>query len=181
MYSARTMSKSLLSPYSASWPRHYQELRHELRTVFVALPVEIEHIGSTSVPGLVAKPVIDVLLGAPSLGDVESRIEAIGALGYDYVSRYESELPMRRYFVRPATTMPRIHLHAVELHSEFWRAQLAFRDLLRSDVQLRSEYQTLKLELAERFAGDKSAYTAAKGPFIEAVLASLGSAAAKPV
>ncbi len=167
------MPESLLRPYCEDWPQHYLQVRQELIGVFAPLSVEIQHIGSTSVPGLVAKPVIDVLLGAPGLNQVESRIPDLDALGYRYVSKYERELPMRRYFVRPAAITPRIHLHAVALHSDFWRMQLAFRDLLRSDARVRGEYQALKLELAERFSGDKSAYTAAKAPYIEMVLASL--------
>ena len=81
---------------------------------------------------------------------------------------------MRRYFVKPASTTPRVHLHAVELGSLFWQEQLAFRDALRVDSELCLRYQSLKLRLAEEFAADKSAYTTAKGPFIRSVLARLG-------
>ncbi len=78
---------------------------------------------------------------------------------------------MRRYFVKPAATSLRVHLHAVELGSLLWQEHLAFRDALRTDATLSSRYQSLKLRLAEEFAADKSAYTVAKGPFIRSVLA----------
>jgi GrpB-like predicted nucleotidyltransferase (UPF0157 family) len=164
------MSNVILSPYSAEWPCLFLDLREELQQAFAPIAVTIEHIGSTSVPGLAAKPVIDALLGADTLADVESKIEALGKLGYAYVSKYERELPMRRYFVKSAAGSLRIHLHAVERGSRIWREHLAFRDALRADAGLRSEYQALKFDLAQRFANDKSAYTDAKGPFIRSVI-----------
>lgn len=161
----------VVSPYSAEWPDIFRGIQEELLDVFSPLVVAIEHIGSTSVPGLAAKPVIDVLLGAQSLRDIESRIGPLDALGYVYVSKYEREIPMRRYFVKPPDASLRVHLHGVEIGSPIWREHLVFRDALRGDADLRLQYQALKLRLAEEFADDKSAYTDAKGPFIRAVLA----------
>ena len=163
----------VVSPYSAEWPGFFRGIREELLDVFPPLVVSIEHIGSTSVPGLSAKPVIDLLLGAQSLTDIESRIDPLGQRGYAYVSKYEREIPMRRYFVKPPGVSLRVHLHGVEIGSPIWREHLAFRDALRGDPDLRLQYQTLKLRLAEEFADDKSAYTDAKGPFIRAVLAAV--------
>jgi GrpB-like predicted nucleotidyltransferase (UPF0157 family) len=167
------MPAVVITPYSPDWPTQFHAIREELLAVFAPTLVTIEHIGSTSVPGLAAKPVIDVLLGTRSLEDIESKIKPLSEIGYSYVPKYEREIPMRRYFVKAQATSLRIHLHAVELNSRIWQEHLAFRDRLRADVNLRSEYQTLKLRLAEEFADDKSAYTTAKGPFIQAVLASV--------
>jgi len=167
------MSTVVVSPYSAEWPHHFQAVREELLPVFAPVVVAVEHSGSTAVPGLAATPVIDVLLGDASLADIEAKIAALGELGYAYVPKYERELPMRRYFVKPSSAGPRVHLHAVELGSRFWREHLAFRDALRADPALRSEYQSLKLRLAQEFAADKSAYTDAKGPFIRSVVAAV--------
>ena len=164
------MSGVTVAPYSPEWPALFDNLRDELLGNFASVPVAVEHIGSTSVPGLAAKPVIDVLLGANSLADVESKIEPLSKLGYSYVSKYERELPMRRYFVKAAPASLRVHLHAVEVNSRFWQEHLAFRDTLRADPDLRSAYETLKLRLAMEYAHDKSAYTAAKRAFIQAVL-----------
>lgn len=177
--SAISNSGVIVRPYSSEWPNHFRDVRDELLPAFAPLAVVVEHIGSTSVPGLAAKPVIDVLLGADSLAEVESKIEALGRLGYGYVPKYERELPMRRYFVKSSAGALRIHLHAVERGSRLWQEHLAFRDALRADAGLRSEYQSLKLELAERFADDKSAYTDAKGPFIRTVMAALERSAAE--
>lgn len=87
----------VVSPYSAEWPGLSCDIREELLDVFSSHVVAVEHIGSTSVPGLSAKPVINVLLGAQSLRDIESRIGPLGECGYAYVSKCEREIPMRRY------------------------------------------------------------------------------------
>ena len=167
------MSMVVISPYSAEWPDCFRAVRKELLAVFAPIVIAVEHTGSTSVPGLAAKPVIDVLLGARSLADVESKIESLGELGYAYVQKYEHEFPARRYFVKSSAPPLRVHLHAVELGSLFWQEHLAFRNALRTDSALSSRYQSLKLRLAEEFADDKSAYSAAKGPFIRSVLATV--------
>jgi len=139
--------------------------------VFEGVPVLIEHVGSTSVPGLCAKAVIDILLGAQDLLQVEETSEALAKLGYRYRPEYEVEFPDRRYFVRPGDTGPRIHLHAVVAGSPFWLGHLAFRNALRSDAQLAHQYGEFKRRLAVVHADDRAAYTAAKAPFIEQVLA----------
>jgi GrpB-like predicted nucleotidyltransferase (UPF0157 family) len=166
----------VLVPYSAQWPALFEHARHELAGVFGDLAPGIEHIGSTAVPGLAAKPIIDILLGAASLADIESRIEALGRLGYEYIPRFETELPLRRYFDRRARACP-CHLHAVTIQSDFWREHLAFRDALRADPALAAEYGALKQRLAVAFRDDASRYTEAKGPFIRGVVAAAARAA----
>lgn len=165
------MATVVIQPYSSDWPGQFLAAREQLLAAFAPLPVTIAHIGSTAVPGLAAKPVLDLLLGSASLAQIESRVDTLARLGYDYVARYERELPERRYFVKAADGGMRQHLHGVVLGSALWRDHLAFRDRLRNDAALRAQYQTLKVDLAERFAHDKAAYTAAKEPFIRSVLA----------
>jgi GrpB-like predicted nucleotidyltransferase (UPF0157 family) len=164
------MSIVVISPYSADWPKYFSVLHDELLSVFMPTVVAVEHIGSTAVPGLAAKPVIDVLLGANSLAEIEAKIKPLSELGYLYVPKYEREIPMRRYFVKSSATALRVHMHAVETGSRLWREHLAFRDALRGNSTLRNQYQSLKLQLAQAFADDKSSYTAAKHPFIQSVL-----------
>lgn len=133
-----------------------------------------EHIGSTAVPGLVAKPVLDLLLGVPRLEAVEQCIDALAARGLRYRPEYEGELPERRYFVRDAdpaaqpAALPRVHLHAVVHGGAFWQRHLAFRDALRADAALAAAYAALKQTLAARHADDKAAYQAGKHDFIVA-------------
>jgi len=165
------MALVIVSPYSDAWPKTFRIVQEELIQSFVPTLITVEHIGSTSVIGLAAKPVIDVLLGAASLADIESNITLLNEQGYEYVSKYEKEIPERRYFVKSSVNSLRVHIHAVELGSRIWQEHLTFRDALRSDSSLRSKYQSLKLQLAEEFVNNKTAYSAAKNPFIESVLA----------
>ena len=151
---------------------HFSETQAELLRVFAASHVVVEHIGSTSVPGLCAKPIIDVLLGADSLQTIKRKIEVLQGSGYEYIAKYEGQFPTRRYFVRPASNFPRVNMHAVVLGSQFWLEHLAFRNALCANPLLVSEYQELKVQLAIRFAHDRPSYTEAKGPFIRAVVAS---------
>ncbi len=164
----------IVEPPSPEWPRLFLAHRDALRAAFAPVDVDIEHIGSTSVPGLAAKPVIDILVGAASLADIESRIAALIAAGFAYRPEHESALPMRRYFTRTPPGGLRVHVHAVERGGTLWREHLAFRDALRSDDALRDRYQALKLALAQRHAHDKSACAEAKAPFIREVIALSG-------
>ena len=165
------MSGVIICPYSSEWPMFFDARRAVLRSVWAPVDVAIEHIGSTSVPGLAAKPVIDVLLGARTLAEIEAKVAPLGALGYADVPKYEVELRERRYFANASATSLRVHLHAVEHESRIWREHLAFRDRRRADAGLRDQYQALKLRLADAHAHDKAAYSEAKGPFIRSVLA----------
>lgn len=168
----------ILSPYQERWPQAFDAAKQELMTVFATPDFQIEHIGSTAVAGLSAKPVIDILLGAASLSAIEANIGVLENRTYTYVAKYEVEIPQRRYFVKAAqadrsTTPFRLHVHGVVIGSQLWREYVFFRDQLRADSNLRQAYQALKLRLANEFAYDKSAYTEAKAPFIRSVLAQM--------
>ena len=168
-----------LSRGSADWSRQFERTRAELTALFADTPVRIEHIGSTAVHDLDAKPVIDVLLGAGTLSVIEARIDVLRRPGYRYRPEYEDVLPLRRYFVRDADgERLRIHLHAVLEGGTIWREHLAFRDALRTDSRLRATYRALKLGLAARHAGDKAAYGAAKAPFVRGTIDALLGASA---
>jgi GrpB-like predicted nucleotidyltransferase (UPF0157 family) len=156
-------------PYDPAWPRRFEEERRILDAVFAGTAAVIEHVGSTSVPGLGAKPVIDVMVGVGALIEVERRIPALDAVGYEYVPKYETQLPERRYFRKPRRVPRAFHLHCVVRGSDFWIRQLAFRDYLRAHPDSAEAYYRLKQDLAARLP--KEQYTDAKSPFIEGVLA----------
>ncbi len=170
------MSTVHIAAYSPQWPQAFAQLRGTLLRAFAGEAVAVEHIGSTAVPGLSAKPVIDVVLGAPSLAVIEARIASLAAQGFEYVPKHERVLPERRYFVAQPPGGLRVHLHGVVQDGPLWRAHLGFRDALRADADLRERYQALKLHLAAEHADDKAAYTEAKGPFIRGVLETLDTA-----
>ena len=129
--------------------------------------VAMEHIGSTAVQGLAAKPVIDIAIGLREHAFGERTIEPITGLGYEY--RAESGIPGRYYFRRGD---PRSHhVHMVEYGCPEWEKNIRFRDTLRARPDLAEEYAALKRDLARRYAHDRPGYTLAKAPFIERVLA----------
>ena len=159
-----------LSPYSPLWPAVFDVERERLAAFFAGEDVAIEHIGSTAVPGLGAKPIIDVMLGCAALSVVEARIATLEADGYRYVKEFEVAFPDRRYFDKREGQPGRFHLHAVVKGSAFWSRQLAFRDALRADPALAERYWKVKQRSAARFPGDRAAYTEGKTDFIRGVL-----------
>jgi GrpB-like predicted nucleotidyltransferase (UPF0157 family) len=136
----------------------------------VMTDASIEHVGSTAVPGLGAKPVIDIMLGVSALLEVEARIAQLGSRGYEYVPEHEAQLPARRYFVKPPTRPRTFHLHCVVRGSDFWQSHLEFRDFLREHPEMAAAYLELKQELAARFRTDRVAYTDGKSAFISSIL-----------
>jgi GrpB-like predicted nucleotidyltransferase (UPF0157 family) len=167
-------------PYDPRWPDLYEGARAKLAAVLGNAAVAIEHIGSTAVPGLAGKPIIDIMVGVRSLEDDQPLIDALVGLGYEYVAETNPPMPFRRFFrrrdVRLAPGFPRAgyHVHMVERTHEFWATHLAFRDHLRAHPEDAAAYERLKRELAERFRSERERYTDAKGDFIAAVLAKAG-------
>jgi GrpB-like predicted nucleotidyltransferase (UPF0157 family) len=165
-----TQPTLVIAPYSPEWPREFERERDALLATLAPLPVHIEHIGSTSVPGMSAKPIIDIMLGAPSLADIESRMPLIEQLGYEHLPEMLQLMPDNRFFAKPGSLPRRFHLHTVEFDGEFWRDHIAFRDVLRRDTKLAADYVALKSRLAAKYKLQPKRYTDAKGPFINAVV-----------
>ncbi|MEH2151117.1 GrpB family protein [Nostoc sp.] len=134
------------------------------------LVVEIEHIGSTAVPGMAAKPVIDMMVGVRSLVDAKSAIPALESLGYVYW--YEDPRPGRMFFVKgmpPSGKQRTHHIHIVEIESEFWERKL-FCDYMRKHPEEAKRYEALKRDLAASFQSDREAYTNGKNDYIRALM-----------
>lgn len=162
-----------IADYSPHWPAQFDAEARVLRSAFGDDTIDVEHVGSTAVPGLGAKPVIDMLLGASSLAQIEHHIRDLEAVGYRYVPEFERQLPLRRYFVKPNRGDAHFHLHAVERGGAFWLDHLRFRDALREQPALCEQYLTLKRQLAASFQMDRAGYTDAKASFIEGVLSDI--------
>lgn len=153
-------------PYDPAWPERYETWRSRLRDALGAVGSRIEHVGSTAVPGLAAKPIIDVQISVSDVTDEAAYVEAITACGVPLRSRDE----MHRYF-RPAPGTPRdVHIHVCTTGSDWERDHLVFRDYLRHHDRVRDEYAALKHHLAARFPDDRLAYTDGKSEFILGVL-----------
>jgi GrpB-like predicted nucleotidyltransferase (UPF0157 family) len=160
-------------PYDPSWPALFateRELLHELVSPW--LVGAIEHVGSTAVVGLSAKPIIDIMAGVESLSASADAQDALAQRGYHYAP-YKSDV--MHWFCKPSPQVRTHHLHLVPYQSVLWNERLAFRDLLRSDPAVALEYDALKRDLAARHRDDREAYTDAKSPFIERALGSRGS------
>jgi GrpB-like predicted nucleotidyltransferase (UPF0157 family) len=153
-----------IEPYDPAWPAQFELERHLLLGVLAEWLVgPIEHIGSTSVLGLAAKPVIDIMAGVGSLQSSLPAIPLLARHGYCY-SSYKTDV--MHWFCKPSPEIRTHHLHLVPFESELWHERLAFRDALRSQPDLAREYERLKRELAEKHRQDREAYTEAKSPFI---------------
>lgn len=162
-------SPIVIAAYCQEWPGQFNEEAFMIRQVVNPYISAIEHIGSTSVPGLAAKPIIDMLIGVNCLADSPHFIPHLLDLGYIYVPEYEVELPERRYLYKQINYEDAFHLHIVEPESDFFKRHLAFRDYLRSHPEAAAEYAELKLKLAQAFGSDRSGYTDAKSDFIHAI------------
>lgn len=134
-----------------------------------ALAVDIQHVGSTSVPGLDAKPVVDIAVALASQADLDECRKRLG--GLRYLDRGDLGVSGGYLFVKEREPNVRTHhLHVVTADDPQWGSYLRFRDLLRADTQLRARYVALKQELQEQFPEDRERYTNGKASFISQVL-----------
>ena len=163
------MRPIIIADHNAAWAARFEAERVLLTRVFEGAVVDIEHVGSTAVPGLAAKPIVDIMLGAQTLDVVEARIPALEANGYEYVDIYEDVMPERRYFRKNDNGVRSVHLHSVVTDDAFWRRHLHFRDYLRANPEAAAEYQSLKRGLAEKHRMDPEAYMDGKSAFIQAI------------
>jgi len=155
--------------YDPAWPTRFAA---ELERIGPLLGgVEIHHFGSTAVPGLAAKPVIDMIALVDNLDTHIAALTTGG--GYEFPRAFNATLAHRRFLCYPGAAVRTYHLHLVDEPGELER-RLRFRDLLRSDAALAREYVTLKRALAVRHRDNREAYTQAKAEFIRASLASDG-------
>lgn len=155
-----------LAPYTAEWRRLFEEEKVLLQATIGPHVLDIQHVGSTAIPGMIAKPIIDIGIAVTSFEKASVCIQPIEQLGYDY--RGEVGIPRRHYFVKGDPTTHHLHMH--ELDSCDWQNQVLFRDYLIQRAGLAEEYAALKAQLAQRYSTDREAYLDGKAPFIERVL-----------
>jgi GrpB-like predicted nucleotidyltransferase (UPF0157 family) len=164
-----------LVAYDPAWPELYAaEIARVLAVLPAGLVVAATHFGSTAIPGMIAKPVIDMLLAVRALA--EARAAAVGPLeGLGYAYWADNPKPDRLFFVRGLPPAPRRthHVHMCLPDGQMWR-RLAFADALRADPAEAARYAALKRQLATRFREDREAYSEAKTGYVDAVLARTG-------
>ena len=161
----------IIVEYNPQWPIMYEEEKAKILGAIGRKITAIEHIGSTAIPGLGAKPIIDIMVGVRRPAEAEECIEPLQIIGYEFVPPEKAGIPERRYFRKRALGMRTHHLHMVEIGGEFWETHLLFRNRLRANPSITKQYYVLKQRLAEQYGSDREGYTEAKTPFIQSVLA----------
>lgn len=159
----------VLREYDRVWPHLFLAEKVSLEHHFASL-ISLEHIGSTAVPGLSAKPIIDIMAGVDSLEEADRLLEPLVEFGYSTSYDFNAQLTDRRWLMKHASGMRTHHLHLIVYQSPTWFRHLHFRDSLRRSEELREKYQRLKEGLATVHRDDREKYTESKGRFIEAVL-----------
>jgi GrpB-like predicted nucleotidyltransferase (UPF0157 family) len=161
-------SQVRLASHDPRWLDCYTAAAIDLKKCLGNRLTAIEHVGSTAVPGLDAKPIIDIMVGVASLDLPPGFMTDLERLGYEH---HPADMVAGRVFLSKGPESGRTHhLSVCEVGSHFWRRQIAFRDALRADPNLRQQYAALKQQLAQRYPRDRAAYTAAKEPFIHTVM-----------
>lgn len=159
-----------LQAHDPTWAQAFELERDRLMALLPGVFVTIEHIGSTAIHGLVAKPIIDIMAGVPSLDGVDPLIALLCGNGYSTSQEFNDSLIDRKWLMRWRDGHRTHHLHIVARFGDQWLDRLAFRDALRRDAALAARYGALKSELAARHQRDREAYTDAKAAFVRAVV-----------
>jgi GrpB-like predicted nucleotidyltransferase (UPF0157 family) len=182
MLNADSLSKAIaeevrIAAYDFRWVAQFEVERDRLLDFLPGPFVAIEHFGSTSVPGLAAKPIIDLLAGVRTIDEADALLEPLCANGYETSAEFNATLPDRRWLMQHAFGRRTHHLDLVVFGGELWMRRLQFRDVLRANAAIAARYERLKRDLAEEYRRDREAYTQAKTAFINEVLAN----AAQPI
>jgi GrpB-like predicted nucleotidyltransferase (UPF0157 family) len=165
-------------PYTEAWPLAFESEAAALRRVMGAQAIRIEHVGSTAVPGLAAKPVIDIQVSVQSLESLEPFQASLATLAYQFVSITEFDDHEYPWFAKPGQWPSTHHVHLCVAGEELELRHLAFRDYLRRNAEQARRYEALKRKLAGEYEGTTlhsvASYSMAKSEFIENALACAG-------
>ena len=164
-------------PHDPHWAEQFGTERDRLMNLLPDHFAAIEHIGSTAVLEIAAKPVIDILAGVGTMGEADALLEPLCADGYVTSAEFNAILPERRWLMRHADGRRTHHLHLVVFGGGEWVRHLQFRDLLRDNAGIAARYGRLKEEMAGQYRHDREGYTAAKAAFINEILTNTAKAA----
>jgi GrpB-like predicted nucleotidyltransferase (UPF0157 family) len=159
-----------LMAHDPQWVAQFVAERDRLLELLPGRFAAIEHIGSTAVPRLAAKPIIDLLGGVSTLREADALLDPLCAHGYETSAEFNATLPDRRWLMRHANGRRTHHLHLVVFGGKEWIRRLQFRDALRADPAIAACYEQLKQELAGQHRHDREAYTEGKTVFINDIL-----------
>ncbi|UQN07422.1 GrpB family protein [Deinococcus sp. QL22] len=164
-----------LQPSSAEYPALFEEERARVRQALGALALDIQHVGSTSIPGLAGKPILDLAVGIQNTAQMDACISPLQAIGY---TSFDDREGWGEYFFAKGDDEARTHyIHLLPISHPKWAEYLLFRDVLRRQPDLRDKYNQIKAALAEAHGNNRRQYTAQKGIFVQRVLAEFGPTA----
>jgi GrpB-like predicted nucleotidyltransferase (UPF0157 family) len=155
-------------PYHPRWAEYFRAEKELLLKCMGDKALDIRHIGSTSIVGMPAKPILDILVGLPTLTSVEPFVRDLKLIGYE--DRGNGDEPGRRYFVKGTEDNRTHHLNFCELNRVFWTKHVLFRDYLEKHRDAREQYAALKKVLAANFPNHRLAYTRGKEEFVHSIL-----------
>jgi GrpB-like predicted nucleotidyltransferase (UPF0157 family) len=158
----------IVSDYDPNWPTLFEQERTRIKNALGSFALTIEHVGSTAVPGLPSKPIVDLLVGVRSLEEARERcIDPIEALGYNYIPEYALWLPGELFFRKGSPGPWTHHVHLMKPFNPRWEAFLVFRDYLRAHPEAARTYADIKRALAATSKDNIEAYRNGKNAFVE--------------
>jgi GrpB-like predicted nucleotidyltransferase (UPF0157 family) len=158
--------------YTSAWKVAYQREREKISNAIRPYICAIEHIGSTAIENIYAKPIIDIAVALRNANDIEKTIEPMKKIGYIYKGEQENS---GRFFFKPDTEIVKFHVHMMAIDNPIWISHIKFRDFLRKDMETAKEYENLKLNLQKRFPDNREEYTNGKDEFIKKILKQMES------
>ena len=159
-----------IETYNSEWKKIFKTESKLLKESIKEKNLQIEHIGSTSIEGLGAKPIIDIMIGLENFNTADNHIKTFESIGYQYIAKHEDIMPYRRFFIKENKDVKTHHVHVVQYGSEFWIRHLLFRDHLRTNPKDLEAYYQLKLKLAELDWESGTDYANAKSVFIHKIV-----------
>ncbi|HEX4205402.1 MAG TPA: GrpB family protein [Ktedonobacteraceae bacterium] len=165
------MPTLIIEEYNPVWPVRFAEEKQRIQERIGNFIEDIQHVGSTSVPGLAAKPIVDIMVVIPDITQVERCVRPLESINYLYMGEYG--IPDRHLFCKPGSVSPferLYHLHMMDKTHEQYTFHLLFRNYLRKHTDVRDAYQQLKRDLAVQFGANREGYTNAKHNFIRSTI-----------
>ncbi|KMQ51358.1 hypothetical protein CHISP_1841 [Chitinispirillum alkaliphilum] len=155
--------------YQKEWKALFETEKASIIRAITDDSAWVEHIGSTSVPELAAKPIIDIMIGLKGFATADDFVLSLQDIGYRYISEFETSFPERKFLVKAQDGVSTHHIHMVEYGSHFWRRHILFRDYLINNQMAKEQYESLKRDLALKEWEDGNEYASAKTSFIREI------------
>ncbi|MFC1494324.1 GrpB family protein [Thermodesulfobacteriota bacterium] len=159
----------VVEDYNLNWPFLYEKEKRDILTKLGSSALDIEHIGGTSLPGIAAKPIIDIIVRMDNLETARKSIPPIESINYKYLPEIEKVFTDRVFFWKGTKEIHTVHLILMEKTSPAWDGLIAFREYLKKHPKDAKNYETLKRELAEKFSFDPISYANGKEEFVVSI------------